>query len=186
MGVQVGEIIARRTVADGDSTVLIEMGMPADDVGGAGVSGFRIEGLGEYTVTGVDAIGALYNALLEVGAVLSRANTAGHDFTVLDSSTTEFPAAPSRRPAPDRTPESHGGEVVAFRILINDGEPLAVEIARPTRALDQPYFVCRFRIDGRREAVASGFDEIQALLTAVRMIGAWLRLPADWPVSRAS
>ncbi|MEV0247331.1 hypothetical protein AB0H76_12130 [Nocardia sp. NPDC050712] len=183
---QVGQVIATRTVTDGTRPVLIEVGMPTHAMDGIGTSGFRIEGLGEFSATGVDGMAALYNALVEVGAVLARANDKGHEFPVRDPDTMGFPAAPSRERAPRPTADTGGREVIALRILITHGEPCAVEIDRPTRAAAQPYYICRFRIDGRREAIASGLDEVQALLTALRMIGAWLMLPADWPLSRAS
>lgn len=181
----VGEVIATRTVTDGDRPVLIEMGMPAQAPDGGGTSVFRIEGLGEFTATGVDAMAALYSALVEVGAVLARANDNGHRFTVLDPSEQGFPVAPSQRP-PLPTTDTSYGELIAIRILITEAGPCAIEIGRPTRSLENRYYICRFRVDGRPEAMASGLDEIHALLTALHMIGAWLMLPADWPLTRAS
>ncbi|GAB2662871.1 DUF6968 family protein [Nocardia goodfellowii] len=186
MSDRVGEVIATRTVADGGHPVLIEMGRPTQPVDGMGTTGFRIAGLGEFTATGVDGMAALYNALVEVGTILARANDKGHRFTVLDPSTMGFPVAPSRPRVAEPAAQPPRAEVIALRILITEGGPCAVEIGRPTRAPGQSYYICRFRIDGKREAVASGVDEIQALLTALRMIGAWLMLPTDWPLSRAS
>ncbi|MEU0541981.1 hypothetical protein ABZ319_19135 [Nocardia sp. NPDC005978] len=186
MSDRIGEVIATRIVTDGDRPVLIEVGMPDHTANGRGCSGFRIEGLGEYTVDGVDEMAALYNALFEVGEVLERANDNGHDFPVPGPSAMDFPATPSRSRIPVPTAEPAVCQVIALRILITDGEPVAVEIDRPTRARERPYYVCSFRVDGRREAVASGFDEIEALFTALRMIGAWLGLPQDWPLTRAS
>ncbi|MFF2555260.1 DUF6968 family protein [Nocardia sp. NPDC058058] len=183
---QVGEVIATRAVTDGDRPVLIEMGRPAQALDGGGTAGFRIEGLGEYTATGSDDVAALYNALVDIGAVLTRANSNGHRFTVLDSSEQGFPAAPSTGSDPTPTTGGDGSELIALRILITRMGPCAVEIGRPTRAPGQRYYICEFRIDGKPPAIASGLDEIQALLTALRMIGARLMLPADWPLSRAS
>ncbi|MFB7719804.1 DUF6968 family protein [Nocardia sp. NPDC056100] len=184
---QVGEVIATRAVTDGDRPVLIEMGRPAHTtLDGGGTAGFRIEGLGEFTATGSDGVAALYNALLDIGAVLARANGNGHRFTVLDSSEQGFPAAPRTEMDSAPTTGARGNEVIALRILITRVGPCAVEIHRPTRAPGQRYYLCRFRIDGKPHAVASGLDEIQALLTALRMIGARLMLPADWPLTRAS
>ncbi|MFB8281564.1 DUF6968 family protein [Nocardia colli] len=160
--------------------------MPIHAKDGIGTSSVRIEGLGEFAVTGVDRMAALYNALVEIAAVLTQANEEGHEFPVLGVAAMGFPAAPSRQSIPPQTKDASAAEMIALRILITNGEPCAVELGRPIRATDQTYYFCRFRIDGKREAWASGFDEVQALLTALRMIGARLMLPADWPLSRAS
>ncbi|MFF0490012.1 DUF6968 family protein [Nocardia sp. NPDC003482] len=77
------------------------------------------------------------------------------------------------------------GEPIATRTLRGNTGPVTVTIGRPHRDADRPdLFVCPFRIGGRPDAVGVGLDEVQALLSALRIIGAVLALPDDWPVSR--
>ncbi|MEU8897201.1 hypothetical protein [Nocardia sp. NPDC048505] len=178
-----GGVLATRMVTDGGRPVLIEVGTPVEASDGSGRCGFRVHGMGEFEVRDVDGIAALYRALVALRAVLSRANRCGHRFAVLDATAQGFPVAPSPG---YRAPEAAAsGGVVGLRIQVTDRGPRAIEIDSPRRAVGRGYYVCAFRIEGRPQAVASGCDAIQALLTALRMIGALLAFPSDWPVSRA-
>ncbi|MCP2278022.1 hypothetical protein SAMN04244553_1521 [Nocardia amikacinitolerans] len=185
---RLGEVIAKRMVADGDRSVLIEVGRPRPAAGAGGdVCGFRIQGWGESRATGVDALAALYRALVEIGAQLTQANEAGAQFTVAGPAELGFPAPPTRSDIThDPGMEYELGDLLAIRTLIAADGPHTITIGRPVSSSDSQFYVCPFRIDGSRHAVASGLDEIQALLTAIRMIAAWLDLPGDWPISRLS
>ncbi|WP_446222384.1 DUF6968 family protein [Nocardia sp. IBHARD005] len=94
MSEEIGEVIASRTVADGDRPVLIEFGAPTPS-GDGFRCGFRIEGVRTSSASGTDALAALYSALTEVGAELERANAAGANFTVFGQSDLGFPVASS-------------------------------------------------------------------------------------------
>lgn len=185
MSVHVGEVIATRVVADGHRTVLIEVGKPGLSMDSGMVCAFRIQGWGESCAVGVDAIAALYCALAEIGVVLERANTDGHHFTVVGPADLGFPSPPIDRRAGTPAASYELGELIAIRSMTIADERATIAIGRPVHAADGEFYMCPFRIDGHPHAVASGLDEVQALLTALRMIGARLQLPADWPVSRA-
>lgn len=117
---RLGEVIAKRMVADGDRSVLIEVGRPRPAAGAGGdVCGFRIQGWGESRATGVDALAALYRALVEIGAQLTQANEAGAQFTVAGPAELGFPAPPTRDDiAHDPGMEYELGDLLAIRTLI--------------------------------------------------------------------
>lgn len=185
---RIRDVIAARTVTDGVRPVSIEIGAPqiAAETQGV-VCGFRIAGRGERWASGTDSLAALYRALLGVAEDLAAANREGARFAVVGADDPAFPAAPAPGPArhsgdADQSPQS----LVAARTLHGADGPYSIIIGRPYPSEDGRYSLCRFHISEHKPAVASGVDEIQALLGAVRMIAGLCELPADWPVSRLS
>ncbi|MFD3508110.1 DUF6968 family protein [Nocardia sp. NPDC058666] len=73
---------------------------------------------------------------------------------------------------------------VASRTVRTGDGPLRVVIGRPGPDPERPRnFVCPFGIEGRRGGSAPGLDEVQALISAIQIIGAALDLPSDWPIA---
>ncbi|QIS22124.1 DUF6968 family protein [Nocardia terpenica] len=150
-------VIASRLVAEDGQQITIEVGKPTPTKGEGADCEFRIDGH-RRTTHGDDELAALYCTPAEIG----------------------FP-----NPEIDQAavvPEDVG-EVVASRTISHDGQRHTVTIGHPFPASDNSFTLCPFRIGDQPRAVAGGWDGMQALLTAVRMIGAWLQLPQDWPLS---
>ncbi|MFE9578045.1 DUF6968 family protein [Nocardia sp. NPDC006044] len=183
---QIGEVIATRVVTDGAKRLLIEVGKPGLGPDSGTVCPFRIQDWGESSAVGADAIAALYCALADIGEVLARANDDGHAYTVVGPTHLGFPSPQTDRVTQSPVASYALGELIAIRTLSTADGPRTIAIGRPLRAADGEFYLCPFRIDGHPHAIASGQDDIQALLTVLRMIGAWLHLPADWPLSRVS
>ncbi|MFQ6398130.1 DUF6968 family protein [Nocardia sp. KC 131] len=182
---EIGDVIATRTVTDGDHSVLIEVGRPRPAASSGGAAcWFWIQGRGLAVAGGVDTLAALYSALVEIGAVLDRTNKDGSEFTTVGPADLGFPGQPRHRNATIAGADYELGELLAIRTLTIRESPHTITIGRPVQADDDQFYLCPFRIDGRHHSAASGLDGVQALLTALRMIGAWLDLPHDWPVSR--
>ncbi|WP_028479868.1 hypothetical protein [Nocardia sp. CNY236] len=182
---RIREVIATRTVADATRQVSIEVGKPQMAPGATGVvCGFRIEGVGEGWAHGADSIAALYHAFQEIAAVLREANDQGARFEVVDPTDARFPVAASRPSRAAGTAELEPQALIAARTLRSDDSSLSIIIGRPYLATDHRSHLCRFHISERGSSVATGLDEIQALHTAIIMIGQQLGLPHDWPVSR--
>ncbi|MEU2251912.1 DUF6968 family protein [Nocardia xishanensis] len=171
-----GGVIASKGVAGDGREMFIEVDRPAEVDGGARC-GFRIDGRGEWSVPGVDGLAALYAALLRVGELLAQAKAAaGH---------IRF-AGPAERGVPMSAVEEAviGVDgIVAGRAFEFDGREHTVWIGRPFAHENGSIMLCPFVVDDREQAVASGWDGIGALLTALRMISAWLCLPEDWPLT---
>ncbi|WP_068064470.1 DUF6968 family protein [Nocardia xishanensis] len=171
-----GGVIASKGVAGDGREMLIEVDRPTEVDGGA-QCGFRINGRGESSVPGVDGLAALYAALLRVGELLDQADAApGHIRFV----------GPAERGFPVSAVEEAGigaDGIVAGRTFRFDEREHTVRIGRPFAHENGSIVLCPFLVDDREQAVASGWDGIGALLTALRMISAWLCLPEDWPLT---
>ncbi|WP_446222385.1 DUF6968 family protein [Nocardia sp. IBHARD005] len=73
---------------------------------------------------------------------------------------------------------------VASRTVLTADGPVRVVIGRPGPDPQRPRnFVCPYGIEGRRGGSAPGLDEVQALISAIQIIGAALDLPQNWPTA---
>ncbi|MFB7876007.1 hypothetical protein ACFC06_12195 [Nocardia sp. NPDC056064] len=76
---------------------------------------------------------------------------------------------------------------IATRVLATPDGPVTVVFGRPYPRPDDPRItLCPCRIGDRPVNLVPGLDDIHAFLTAVRLVGAVLGLPADWPVTQPS
>ncbi|MCM6778962.1 hypothetical protein NDR86_36345 [Nocardia sp. CDC141] len=175
----IGGVIMSRLVSKNGRAVIIEVGKPTPKSGGGAECAFRIDGHPALTAHGSDELAALYRALVRIGTLLAQANE--------NTERIRFAAEPGfpNQTADRATFEADMSDVLAARAISHNGERHLVMIGRPFQPLDQQLALCPFQVDDRPLAVAGGWDGMQALLTAVGMIGAWLQLPRNWPLSTA-
>ncbi len=182
MSVGGGPVIASRLVAEDGQVVAIEVGKATAVRGGAECA-FRI---GDRTgvCRGSDGLAALYHALIEIGERLALANHDVGRARFAADARLGFPKPVADAGGPPIRPEDVQ-EPVAERTITYAGQRYSIVIGRPFRPPDGELALCPFRVDDRPVAVAGGWDGMQALLTALSMIGGWLGLRNDWPVSTA-
>ncbi|MBF6326696.1 hypothetical protein IU451_29805 [Nocardia cyriacigeorgica] len=175
-----GAVILSRLVDDDGQAVVIEVGKPTPAEAGAECV-FRVDEQGFHS-HGTDELAALYAAVTEIGAILARANRkAGRArFAVAAELGFPDPTPTGAEADPTDGPDSGVGEIIARRVFDHDGRRHSITVGRPFHAPDSGLTLCPFQVDDRPRAVAGGWDGMQALLTALGMIGAWLGLPRDW------
>ncbi|MBF6095698.1 DUF6968 family protein [Nocardia cyriacigeorgica] len=175
-----GTVILSRLVDDDGQAVVIEVGKPTPAEAGAECA-FRVDEQGFHS-HGTDELAALYAAVTEIGAILARANRkAGRArFAVAAELGFPDPTPTGAEADPTDGPDSGVGEIIARRVFDHDGHRHSITVDRPFRAPDSGLTLCPFQVDDRPRAVAGGWDGMQALLTALGMVGAWLGLPRDW------
>ncbi|MFI9406941.1 DUF6968 family protein [Nocardia sp. NPDC052316] len=174
-----GTIVGARLVRDEGRPILIEIAKPRPVRDGY-ECGFAIQDRGQWTSRGHDGLAALYTALSQIGTELTRANESGSRFTVVGPAELGFPVVTADRAA--TTDLADVADVVAKRSFAHNDRRHYVCLGHPFAPPDQNLVLCPFQVDNRPRAFASGADSMQALITAIRMIGAWLGLPGDWPL----
>ncbi|MBF6328706.1 DUF6968 family protein [Nocardia transvalensis] len=167
-------------MAEDGQTVAIEVDKPRPIDSDGAECVFRIDGH-ERTAHGTDDLTALYGALVQIGELLAEANHDAHRARFVIPAELGFP----NQAADHASAPAEMSEVVATRSITKVGHRHLVRIGRPFQADGNQLALCPFHVDDRPLAVAGGWDGMQALLTAVRMIGALLQLPPDWPVRTA-
>ncbi|WP_280391307.1 DUF6968 family protein [Nocardia brasiliensis] len=174
-----GTVIASRTIRDNGRPILIEIAEPRRTSNGHECT-FVIQDHGQWTGRAHDSIAALYTALTLIGTELTRANEAGGHFFVAGPAELGFPVLTTDRAA--TTDAVDIGHHIATRSFAHNDRRHEIRLGRPFTPPHQDVVLCPFQVDARPRAVASGLDSMQALITAIRMIGAWLELPQDWPL----
>ncbi|MEV0431808.1 hypothetical protein [Nocardia sp. NPDC050413] len=179
-----GEVIVVTAVRDGEREVRIEIGEPRHDTSTHDwLCTYRVGGSREHKVRGPNRLAAVYAALVEVEDTATRVDlpngaAAGQPRT---------PALPRLLPnasgAGAADPRAFGPPLGARAVQTSSG-PVVVTIARPRRDPNRPHtYLCPFRIDDRTEAFGQGPDDIRAVMSAIRSVGAILGLPRNWPTS---
>ncbi|RDI64643.1 DUF6968 family protein [Nocardia pseudobrasiliensis] len=174
-------VIMSRLVSDDGRSVTIRVDKPSLVPGGGAVCAFGIDGGAASSAYGSDELAALYRALIQIGTLLAQANQDFERVRFVGAAELGFPnrAADRTLCAPDMN------DVVAARMVSHKGRHHMIIIGTPYRPSGQELALCPFRVDDRPLTMAGGWDGVHALLTAVRMIGAWLQLPQNWPLSTA-
>ncbi|WP_135236656.1 hypothetical protein [Nocardia sp. CS682] len=139
-----------------------------------------IQDRGQWTSRGHDSFAALYTAMSQIGTELARATESGNQFTVAGPAELGFPVVTADRAVTTDTIDV--ADLVAIRSFSRNDRRHHICLGQPFAPPDQNVVLCPFQVDTRPRAFASGFDSMQALVTAIRMIGAWLDLPQDWPL----
>lgn len=171
----VDEPIASRLITEGGQTLVVDVYKP-ELVDGRTECAYRLADT-RGTTQGADELAALYRALAEIGDLLAQANNPRTRYLV--PAHLGFPTPP----ADQTTAHTTTIDAVATQTITHNGEHHTVTIGRPFHNPGQDFALCPFHVDDRDRAVASGWDGIDALLNAVAMIGEWLRLPRDWPLT---
>ncbi|MEV0332732.1 hypothetical protein [Nocardia sp. NPDC050717] len=177
-----GEIIVASTVRDGEREFGIEISEPEQDAATRGWQcTYRVDGTRTRRVRGPDRLAALYAALIDVDSpavLFALAQRRGED------GRRESPVG--RRPGGDsaaHVPNAREfGPPLGARAVETAHGPVVVVLGRPRRDPNRTHTcLCPFRIADRTEAFGHGFDDVRAVLSAIRSVSAILDVPRDWP-----
>ncbi|MGS2810640.1 hypothetical protein [Nocardia sp. MW-W600-9] len=181
MNSDLGEVIVASTVRDGDHEFGVEIADPRQDTTTQDWHcTYRVAGTRTHRVRGPDRLAAVYAALIDIHSATGR-------FVSPDN-----PADPHRlrEPLTDR-PRVGGactanarafGPPLGARAVDTAAGPVVIVIGRPRRDPHRPHTcLCPFRIDDRTEAFGQGFDDLHAVMSAIRWVSALLGIPRDWP-----
>ncbi|MEV0688332.1 hypothetical protein AB0I35_31185 [Nocardia sp. NPDC050378] len=172
MNNELGQVVVATTVVNGEREVRVEVGDPRQDNSAHDwLCTYRIDGSREHTVRGPDRLAAVYVALLEAENTAARTVPAvrrpRHAARAVVADAREF------------------GAPLGARAVHTSAGPVVITIGRPRQDPNRPHtYLCPFRIDDRTEAFGQGFNEIQAVLSAVRGVGAIVGIPGDWLAPR--
>ncbi|WP_376739927.1 DUF6968 family protein [Nocardia coubleae] len=145
---------------NGEREVRIEVGDPRPDHSAHDwLCTYRIDGSREHTVRGPDRLAAVYVALLAAENTAARAvpgvRRLRHAARAVVADAREF------------------GAPLGARAVHTSAGPVVITIGRPRQDPNRPHtYLCPFRIDDRTEAFGQGFDEIRAVMSAIRSVGA--------------
>lgn len=182
-----GEVVVASTVRDGDREFGIEISEPEQDAATRGWQcTYRVDGTRTRRVRGPDRLAALYAALIDIHSAAALF-VPGQERSQVDG-----PRQPGRSPGAD-TSAAHSARTREFgpplgaRAVETAHGPVVVVLGRPRRDPHRPHTcLCPFRIADRTEAFGQGFDEVHAVMSAIRGAGAILGVPSDWPAPRSA
>ncbi|WP_280298787.1 DUF6968 family protein [Nocardia neocaledoniensis] len=173
-----GEIVVASTVRDGEREFGIEISEPEQDAATRGWQcTYRVDGTRTRRVRGPDRLAALYAALVDVdspaafsGLVERRGEDDRREPTM------------SRGLGGDPANAREFGPPLGARAVETAHGPVVVVLGRPRRDPNRPHTcLCPFRIADRTEAFGHGFDDVRAVLSAIRGVSAILDIRHDWP-----
>ncbi|UGT54258.1 DUF6968 family protein [Nocardia asteroides] len=173
-----GEIVVASTVRDGEREFGIEISEPEQDAATRGWQcTYRVDGTRTRRVRGPDRLAALYAALVDVDSpavffgLVERPGEDGHRAPTM-----------SRGPGSEMANARDFGPPLGARAVETAHGPVVVVLGRPRRDPNRPHTcLCPFRIADRTEAFGQGFDDVRAVLSAIRGVSAILGIPRDWP-----
>ncbi|MFC4127890.1 hypothetical protein [Nocardia rhizosphaerae] len=184
MSTELGEVVMTSTVSAGDREVGVEVADPRPGTGRPGWQcTYRVAGTRTHRVHGPDRLSAIYAALVEIPGATAR---------FVSSSASEDPMG---RHLPVTGRLRQGGHAIAdprefgsplgARAVDTGAGPVVIVLGRPRRDPERPHTcLCPYRIDDRTEAFGQGFDELHAVLAAIRGASAILGIPRDWPATQ--
>ncbi|MBW0272899.1 hypothetical protein ATM97_22695 [Nocardia sp. MH4] len=181
MNSELGEVVVASTVRDGDREFGVEIADPRQDAMTQDWHcTYRVAGTRTHRVRGPDRLSAVYAALIDIHSATARF---GSPDNADDPHRPREPVA--ARPRIGGAPAAHArefGPPLGARAVDTAAGPVVIVLGRPRRDPYSPHTcLCPFRIDDRTEAFGQGFDDLHAVLSAIRGVSAILGIPQDWP-----
>ncbi|MFE3545986.1 DUF6968 family protein [Nocardia sp. NPDC059177] len=180
---ELGEIVIASTVRDSTRKVDIEIADPRQDVTSRDWHcTYRVDGTSTHRVRGTDRLSAIYAALIDIQTAAARFGSPDAARDVAGSGVPAVRRTGESGPAASAANIWEFGPPLGARAVETTSGPVVIVIGRPRLdpALQHTY-LCPFRIADRTEAFGQGFDDVHAVMSAIRSVSAILGIPRDWP-----
>ncbi|MET9214734.1 MULTISPECIES: hypothetical protein [unclassified Nocardia] len=180
MNSELGEVVVASTVRDGDNEIGVEIADPRQDTMTQDWHcTYRVAGTRTHRVRGPDRLAAVYAALIDIPGATARF---GSTDLVADPHRRRDPVAGRPRGGTSGATAREFGPPLGARAVDTAAGPVVIVLGRPRRDPSSPHTcLCPFRIDDRTEVFGQGFDDLHAVLAAIRGASAILGIPRDWP-----
>lgn len=177
------ELAIASTVKNGDRELRIEIAEPQQDHTTRGWQcTYRVEGARAHIAHGPDRLAAIYAAMIDIPNAAARASSG----RPAESDRSRVRVGPRQRvgnSTGSATKAREFGPHLAARAVHTAEGPVVITLGRPRQDPDRPHtYLCPFRIDDRTEAFGQGMNEVHAVMSAIRGVGAILGIPLDWPM----